>query len=52
MYRYKAILTRIVNGDTVDVKIDLGFDISTKKRIRLAGINAPESRRKEIRISR
>ena len=44
MYRYNAKLDRVVDGDTVDAIIDLGFDVHVKKRIRLAGINAPESR--------
>jgi micrococcal nuclease len=44
MYRYNAKLIRVVDGDTIDADIDLGFDVHVKKRIRLAGINAPESR--------
>ena len=42
MYTYKAKLQRVVDGDTIDATIDLGFDIFVKKRIRFAGINAPE----------
>ena len=38
MYTYKIELDRVVDGDTIDAKIDLGFDISTKKRIRFMGI--------------
>ena len=44
MYEYGLKLDRIVDGDTVDGLIDLGFGISVKKRIRLLGINAPETR--------
>ena len=44
MYNYNAICTRVVDGDTIDAEIDLGFDIKVTKRIRLGGINAPESR--------
>ena len=45
MYHYKAVLVRVIDGDTIDVDIDLGFDVWLKKqRIRLAGIDAPESR--------
>ena len=44
MYEYKAIVRRVVDGDTVDVTLDLGFDILYNNRIRLHGINAPESR--------
>tara|TARA_R100000781_G_scaffold114228_1_gene84519 strand:+ start:54 stop:425 length:372 start_codon:yes stop_codon:yes gene_type:complete len=44
MYNYNAKCVRVVDGDTLDAEIDLGFDVKIKKRIRLAGINAPESR--------
>ena len=44
MYYYNAVLVRVVDVDTIDAIIDLGFDVQVKKRIRLAGINAPESR--------
>ena len=43
IYRIKSVL-KVVDGDTIDASIDLGFDISLEKRIRLAGIDAPESR--------
>ena len=43
IYRIKQI-TRVVDGDTIDADIDLGFDISLTKRIRLAGVDTPESR--------
>ena len=42
-YRVKTVLA-VVDGDTIDVEIDLGFDISITKRVRLAGIDTPESR--------
>lgn len=42
MYTYNATVVRVVDGDTVDIVIDLGFSISTKQRVRLSGINAPE----------
>ena len=42
-YRVKQVL-KIVDGDTIDVDIDLGFDISFAQRVRLAGIDTPESR--------
>jgi micrococcal nuclease len=44
MYEYGFKLDRVVDGDTVDGTIDLGFGICVKKRIRLLGINAPETR--------
>ena len=48
MYVYKAKLDRVVDGDTIDAIIDLGFDITVHKRIRLAGINTPESRTRDL----
>ena len=42
-YRVSSI-EKIVDGDTVDVNIDLGFDVCTKQRVRLLGIDTPESR--------
>lgn len=42
-YRVKEVL-RVVDGDTIDVAIDLGFDIAFTSRVRLAGIDTPESR--------
>jgi micrococcal nuclease len=43
IYRIKQI-TKVIDGDTIDADIDLGFDISLTKRIRLAGVDTPESR--------
>jgi endonuclease YncB( thermonuclease family) len=48
VYKYKAKLLRVVDGDTVDAMIDLGFDTWVKKRVRLYGIDAPESRTKNL----
>lgn len=42
MYEYKCKVLNVVDGDTVDVEIDLGFHISKIDRIRLLGINTPE----------
>lgn len=42
MYNYTAKVTRVVDGDTIDVEIDLGFDIWHKVRLRLAHIDAYE----------
>lgn len=45
MYEYFVKeVTNVVDGDTIDVIIDLGFDISFQSRVRLAGIDTPESR--------
>ena len=41
---YNAKVLRVVDGDTIDVNLDLGFDIWHKTRVRLAGIDTPESR--------
>lgn len=43
-YRYSAKVIKIVDGDTVDAMIDLGFDIWIKRRIRFYGIDTPETR--------
>ena len=48
MYTYKIKLDRVIDGDTVDAYIDLGFDIHVKKRIRFMGINTPESRTRDL----
>jgi endonuclease YncB( thermonuclease family) len=48
MYTYKiSNVDRIVDGDTIDVTIDLGFKILTKQRIRMYGINTPETRTRD-----
>jgi micrococcal nuclease len=50
MYEYRVKnVTKIVDGDTIDVAIDLGFDISFSSRVRLAGIDTPESRTKDLK---
>lgn len=46
IYRIKSV-GKVVDGDTIDASIDLGFDISLEKRIRLAGVDTPESRTKD-----
>lgn len=47
MYTYfvKSV-DRVVDGDTIDISIDLGFDLTKKERVRLAGIDTPETRTK------
>ena len=47
-YIYRAKLERVVDGDTVDALIDLGFDTWVKKRIRYKGIDTWESRTKDL----
>ena len=48
MYNYKISPLKVVDGDTIDAEIDLGFDIKVKKRVRFMGINAPESRTRDL----
>lgn len=49
MYEYYVKeVTKVVDGDTIDVVIDLGFDILYKSRVRLAGIDTPESRTRDL----
>ncbi len=44
MYEYKCTIDRVVDGDTVDATLDLGFSVLYKSRVRLFGIDTPESR--------
>tara|TARA_R110002020_G_scaffold21810_1_gene73932 strand:- start:125 stop:505 length:381 start_codon:yes stop_codon:yes gene_type:complete len=49
MYDYMAKLIKVVDGDTIDCDIDLGFGVWMKnQRVRLYGINAPETRTKDL----
>ena len=49
MYEYRVEVVRVVDGDTVDVDIDLGFGVClTNQRIRLVGIDAPETRTRDL----
>lgn len=48
MFTYNAELIRVIDGDTVDVKIDLGFDVYINTRVRLLGIDTPETRTKDL----
>ena len=49
MYEYRVVeVTNVVDGDTIDVLIDLVFSISYHQRVRLAGIDTPESRTKNL----
>ena len=45
---YRADITRVVDGDTCDVTLHLGFDILFKGRVRLTGIDTPESRTRDL----
>ena len=48
MYTYNATLDRVVDGDTVDFNIDLGFDVWIKKRVRLHHVDTPEKRTRDL----
>lgn len=47
LYRYRVREVRVVDGDTIDCVIDLGFGIGLDERVRLYGINAPETRTRD-----
>ena len=47
MYEYKGKITRVVDGDTVDCTLNLGFNIHHSCRVRLLGIDTPESRTRD-----
>jgi micrococcal nuclease len=48
MYEYHAKVVKVVDGDTIDVDVDLGFKITTHQRLRLANIDTPELRSSNI----
>ena len=48
MFDYMCKVTRVVDGDTVDIELDLGFKLSKKDRVRLTGIDTPESRTRNL----
>tara|TARA_R110002020_G_scaffold184769_2_gene381996 strand:- start:1093 stop:1431 length:339 start_codon:yes stop_codon:yes gene_type:complete len=47
MWEYQAEVLRVVDGDTIDVRVDLGFKVHYNVRVRMYGINAPESRTRD-----
>jgi micrococcal nuclease len=48
MFEYNAKVKRVVDGDTIDAYIDLGFNVWVTKRIRFMGIDTPESRTRDL----
>ena len=48
MYTYNAKVVKVVDGDTIDALVDLGFDTWKQVRIRMHGMNAPESRTRDL----
>ena len=48
-YNFRVVeIDRVVDGDTIDVTIDLGFDLFKKERVRVAGVDTPEKRTKDL----
>ena len=48
-YNFRVVsIDKVVDGDTIDVTIDLGFDLSKKERVRVAGIDTPEKRTRNL----
>ena len=48
-YNFRVVkINRVVDGDTIDVTIDLGFDLFKKERVRIAGVDTPEKRTKNL----
>ena len=48
-YNFRVIkINRVVDGDTIDVTIDLGFDLFKKERVRIAGVDTPEKRTRDL----
>lgn len=53
MYEYRCVIVRVIDGDTVDVDIDLGFGVWLKdERVRIVGIDTPETRTKDLEEKR
>ena len=48
MFEYFCKVNRVVDGDTIDVTVDLGFDIPQSARVRMMGIDTPESRTRNL----
>ncbi len=47
-YIYICEIVKVVDGDTIDCAVSLGFDVSVRQRIRLYGVDAPESRTRDL----
>jgi endonuclease YncB( thermonuclease family) len=52
MYQYRAQVKQVIDADTIDVLIDLGFGVHTMQRLRLYGIDAPEMRTEAGKIAK
>ena len=51
-YIYVCEIVKVVDGDTIDCAVSLGFDVSVRQRIRLYGVDAPESRTRDLETKR
>ena len=50
-YNFRVVkIDRVVDGDTIDVTIDLGFDLYKKERVRIAGVDTPEKRTRDLEV--
>jgi endonuclease YncB( thermonuclease family) len=48
-YNFRVVeITKVIDGDTIDVVIDLGFDLYKKERVRIAGVDTPEKRTRDL----
>ena len=48
-YNFRVVeINRVLDGDTIDVTIDLGFDLFKKERVRVAGVDTPEKRTRDL----
>ena len=52
MYEYNATCLRVIDGDTLEARVDLGFYVWVERTLRLRGVNTPEIRTKDLREKR
>jgi len=52
LYTYKATILEVIDGDTLDILIDLGFEVSYKTRVRLLGVDTPEIHSRNLDIKK
>lgn len=48
MYKYNCEIIKVVDGDTIDIRLDLGFSISIYERVRVKGVDTPETRTRDL----
>jgi len=49
-YKYSALVVKVIDGDTIDCVVDLGFNTSTKERFRLYGVDTPEKNSNKLEL--